>query len=75
MLSTEISKNVSLTENNELPAEKDKLYSRLQLEVRGIDPAVLTSYSWFATTAAQHLGINVGKWLEYFNLYPSHRNR
>ena len=62
MLSTEISKTVQLTENHELPIEKDKLFSRIELEVRGIDPAVLTSYSWFASTAAQHLGITVGKW-------------
>lgn len=42
--------------------EIDKLYSRLEIEVRGIDPAVLKSYAWFATTAANHLGIEVGKW-------------
>ncbi|XP_055903573.1 28S ribosomal protein S10, mitochondrial [Eupeodes corollae] len=40
--------------------EKDKLYTRLELELRGIDPAVLKSYSWFATTAANHLGIEIG---------------
>ena len=62
MLSTEITKSAPL-ENHEQPIEKDKLFSRLELEVRGIDPAVLTSYSWFASTAAQHLGITVGKWL------------
>ncbi|XP_075145441.1 mitochondrial ribosomal protein S10 [Haematobia irritans] len=43
-----------------LPEEKDKLYSKLEIELRGIDPAVLKSYSWFATTAANHLGIEVG---------------
>lgn len=42
--------------------EPDKLYSRLEIECRGIDPAVLKSYNWFATTAAEHLGIEVGKW-------------
>ncbi|XP_055680237.1 28S ribosomal protein S10, mitochondrial [Lutzomyia longipalpis] len=45
--------------------ELDKLYSKLEIELRGVDPAVLKSYSWFATTAAQHLGIEVGKcWAE-----------
>lgn len=42
--------------------EPDKLYKKLEIELKGIDPAVLKSYSWFATTAAQHLGIEVGKW-------------
>lgn len=41
---------------------RDKLYSKLEIELRGIDPAVLKSYSWFATTAADHLGINIGQW-------------
>ncbi len=41
--------------------EPDKLYSRIEIEVKGIDPAVLKSYAWFATTAASHLGIEVGK--------------
>lgn len=45
-----------------LPEERDKLYSKLEIELRGIDPAVLKSYSWFATTAANHLDIEVGKW-------------
>ncbi|KAM7362566.1 mitochondrial ribosomal protein S10 [Cochliomyia hominivorax] len=40
--------------------EQDKLFSKLEIELRGIDPAVLKSYSWFATTAANHLGIEVG---------------
>lgn len=42
--------------------EKDKLFSRLEIEVKGIDPEVMKSYAWFATTAANNLGINVGKW-------------
>ncbi|KAJ6635646.1 28S ribosomal protein S10, mitochondrial [Pseudolycoriella hygida] len=41
--------------------EPDKLYKKLEIELKGIDPAVLNSYSFFATTAAQHLGIEVGK--------------
>lgn len=48
--------------NNEGALPLDKLYSKLELELRGIDPAVLKSYSWFATTAATHLGIDIGQW-------------
>ncbi|XP_055382947.1 28S ribosomal protein S10, mitochondrial [Condylostylus longicornis] len=40
--------------------EKDKLFSRLEIEVKSADPAVLKSYSWFATNAAEHLGIEIG---------------
>ncbi|XP_037949029.1 28S ribosomal protein S10, mitochondrial [Teleopsis dalmanni] len=42
-------------------AEKDRLYSKLEIELRGIDPAVLKSYTKYATTAANHLGLEVGK--------------
>lgn len=42
--------------------EPDKLYKKLEIELKGIDPAVLKSYSWFATNAAQNLNIEVGKW-------------
>lgn len=42
--------------------EPDKLYKKLEIELKGIDPAVLKSYTWFATNAAQHLGIETGKW-------------
>lgn len=42
--------------------EKDKLYSRLEIELKGIEPEVMKSYAWFATRAAEHLGINIGKW-------------
>lgn len=41
--------------------EDDKLYKRLEIEVRGHDPAVIKSYIKFATTAAEHLNIDVGK--------------
>lgn len=41
--------------------EPDKLYSKLELELKGNDPAVLKSYAFFASTAAQHLDIEVGK--------------
>lgn len=40
----------------------DKLYRMVEVEVRGNDPAVLKSYSWFTTTAAMELGITVGEW-------------
>lgn len=42
--------------------EPDKLYKKLEIELKGIDPAVLKSYSYFATNSAQQLGIEVGKW-------------
>jgi small subunit ribosomal protein S10 len=42
--------------------EKDKLYSRLEIELKGIEPEVMKSYAWFATRAAEHLGIQIGKW-------------
>lgn len=41
--------------------EDDKLYKRLELEFRGLDKAVLTSFARYATTAAEHLGIEVGR--------------
>ncbi|XP_063834759.1 small ribosomal subunit protein uS10m [Ostrinia nubilalis] len=41
--------------------ELDKLFKRVELEMRGIDPAVLLSYSWFCVAAASHLGIEVTK--------------
>lgn len=48
------------TANAEEP-ETDILYKRLELEIRGHDPAVMRSYVHFATTAAEHLNIEVGK--------------
>ncbi|XP_067013337.1 small ribosomal subunit protein uS10m isoform X1 [Anabrus simplex] len=48
-------------ETKEQKKELDKLYRLLEVEVRGNDPAVLKSYSWFATTAARELGIRVGE--------------
>lgn len=41
--------------------EPDKLYKRVELEIRGNDKEVLKSYAWFSTTAAGHLGVEVGK--------------
>lgn len=41
--------------------EYDKLFKRVELEMKGVDPAVLLSYSWFCIAAASHLGIEVTK--------------
>lgn len=57
--------------NANLPQQKsdepDKLYKKLEIELKGIDPAVLKSYTWFATNAAQNLGIETGKWYIYIS--------
>ncbi|GAB1865397.1 Small ribosomal subunit protein uS10m [Camponotus japonicus] len=37
----------------------DKLYKKIEIEVRGNDPAVLKSYGQFAVIAANYLNINV----------------
>ncbi|XP_071865617.1 mitochondrial ribosomal protein S10 [Bombus fervidus] len=42
-------------------SELDKLYKKLEIEVRGNDPAVLRSYGEFAVTVAGHLDITVGR--------------
>lgn len=42
-------------------SENDKLYKRIEIELRGMDPAVLNSYTSFATETAKHLDIAVGK--------------
>uniref|UniRef100_A0A182PKJ4 Small ribosomal subunit protein uS10m n=1 Tax=Anopheles epiroticus TaxID=199890 RepID=A0A182PKJ4_9DIPT len=39
----------------------DKLYSRVELQMKGIDPEVMKSYAMYAKTAAEHLDIEVGK--------------
>lgn len=49
------------TENVSTEEEDDKLYKKLEIELRGHDPMVMKSYVKFATTAAEHLGIEVGK--------------
>ncbi|XP_050429940.1 28S ribosomal protein S10, mitochondrial [Adelges cooleyi] len=41
--------------------EPDKLYKVIEFECRSNDPAVLRSYTQFATMAANELGIQVGK--------------
>lgn len=52
-----------------VPQEKqpvpDKLYAKIVCELRANDPEVMKSYNTFATTAAKHLNIEVGKcWAE-----------
>ena len=48
---------------NPLPVDHmpDKLYKKIDLELRAHEPAVLKSYSWFACTAARELNIPVEK--------------
>ncbi|XP_070499410.1 small ribosomal subunit protein uS10m [Chironomus tepperi] len=41
--------------------QKDKLYSRLEIELKGIEPEVMKSYAWYAQKSAEHLGIDVGR--------------
>ncbi|XP_014252205.1 28S ribosomal protein S10, mitochondrial [Cimex lectularius] len=60
-------KNVTLgsrafsTEVQTQNEEPDALYKTVELEMRGLDPAVLKSYSKFLTESATHLGIELGK--------------
>jgi len=51
-------KQSSLSINTGTP---DKLYKKVEIEVRGNDPAVLKSYGEFATIAAGHLNINIAR--------------
>lgn len=60
----------SVTQAPAEPNDFDKLYSKLEIELKGNDPAVLKSYSWFATTAAAHLNISVGKWFVHLERLP-----
>lgn len=39
----------------------DKLFSRVELQMKGVDPEVMKSYAYFAKTPAEHLDIEVGK--------------
>lgn len=48
-------------ENAQPEPEDDKLYKRLEIELRGHDKAVIKSYVKFATTAAEHLNVEVGR--------------
>ncbi|XP_001848990.2 28S ribosomal protein S10, mitochondrial [Culex quinquefasciatus] len=60
LLSTEVSSTASTSPNTTVPIP-DKLYSRVELQMKGIDPEVMKSYAYFAKTAAEHLDIEVGK--------------
>lgn len=40
---------------------QDRLYREIQIEMRAHQPEVLKSYSWFASTAAQELDIQVNE--------------
>ena len=42
-----------------LPRRHDKLYDRIEVEVKAHQPDVLKSYSWFATSAAKALDVQV----------------
>lgn len=48
-------------ENTVTEGEDDKLYKRLEIELRGHDKMVLKSYVQFAVTAAEHLNIDIGR--------------
>ena len=52
---------VRFCSSSPLPKEQtpDKLFKKIDLELRAHEPAVLKSYSWFASTAARELGIPV----------------
>jgi len=39
--------------------EPDQLYKTVEIEVKGHDTAVLSSYEKFVTMAAEHLGVNI----------------
>ncbi|XP_017762657.1 PREDICTED: 28S ribosomal protein S10, mitochondrial [Eufriesea mexicana] len=54
------SSNTSDDENHEV----DKLYKKIEIEVRGNDRAVLKSYGEFAVMAANHLDITVNRNIE-----------
>ncbi|KAI4463897.1 mitochondrial 28s ribosomal protein s10 [Holotrichia oblita] len=65
--------------------ELDKLYKRVELELRGNDPAVLNSYAKFATMAGNNLNIESKSWnlrkptherhtvLKSVHIYKKHR--
>ncbi|XP_033326616.2 mitochondrial ribosomal protein S10 [Megalopta genalis] len=58
LFSTELSHVDSSNIDESVP---DKLYKKLEIEVRGHDPVVLESYGKFAVMAATHLNITVGR--------------
>lgn len=66
-LSTEAAKNETskdtVSQNQALEnEEEDKLFCKLEIELRAHDQAVMKSYSEFATMTANNLGIEIGNW-------------
>ncbi|XP_043668673.1 28S ribosomal protein S10, mitochondrial [Vespula pensylvanica] len=49
----------SLVEVKNAKPNPDKLYKKIEIELKGNDPAVLKSYGQFTETAANHLEINM----------------
>lgn len=41
--------------------EEDKLFKRVEIELKGVDPAVMNSYTTFVKVSAEHLGVQVGE--------------
>ncbi|XP_003694679.1 28S ribosomal protein S10, mitochondrial [Apis florea] len=61
-ITIEASPGSSNTTSNPIESdESDKLYKKLEIEIRGNDPEVLKSYGEFAVMAANYLDIFVGK--------------
>lgn len=44
------------------PEAVEKLFKRVDIQLRGSDPAVMKSYTKFALATANHLEILIGKW-------------
>lgn len=68
-MSTEAAKTETAKDNvvqsqdhNQNDEEEDKLFSKLEVELRAHDQAVMKSYSEFATMTANNLGIEIGNW-------------
>lgn len=60
-ISVEASVGTSNNASDSTEPEFDKLYKKLEIEVRGNDPAVLESYGKFAVMAANNLNIKIGR--------------
>ncbi|OAD53550.1 28S ribosomal protein S10, mitochondrial [Eufriesea mexicana] len=60
----DVKKTTSTGWQNKSTHEVDKLYKKIEIEVRGNDRAVLKSYGEFAVMAANHLDITVNRNIE-----------
>ncbi|XP_026666696.1 28S ribosomal protein S10, mitochondrial [Ceratina calcarata] len=60
-ISIEASEGTSNVPSESTEYEPDKLYKKLEIEVRGNDPAVLSSYGQFTVMAANNLDITIGR--------------